>query len=63
VFYYQLFSMFVGEGNFTEALKSLEFLRRKMPTKITEYLGDAVNYLHLHFHFDKKYLHPFSKPT
>jgi hypothetical protein len=63
VFYYQLFSMFVGEGNYTEALKSIEFLRRKMPTKVAPYLSDAVNYLHLHFNFGKRYLYPFRKNT
>jgi hypothetical protein len=63
VFYYQLFSMFVGEGNYSEAMKTLEFLRRKMPTKVAPYLADAVNYLHLHFSFDKRYVYPFRKVT
>ncbi len=55
--------MFVGEGNYTEAMKALEFLRRKMPTKVAPYLADAVNYLHLHFGLDKRYVYPFRKVT
>ena len=63
IFYFQLISMFIGEGNHTEALKSLELLRRKLPLKNTEYLRDAIGYLHLKYHFDKRYMHPFRTAT
>jgi len=34
--------MFVGESNYDEAMKYFEILRRKIPTKISDYLRDGV---------------------
>jgi hypothetical protein len=55
--------MFVGESNYDEAMKYFEILRRKIPTKIADYLRDGVEYLGLHFKLDKKYTYPFKNNT
>ena len=63
LYYYQLFLMFVGESNYDEAMKYFEILRRKLPTKIADYLRDGVEYLGLHFKLDKKYTYTFKNNT
>ena len=53
----------LASGNFPEAMKYCEYIRQKHPASLSQSMREMVTYMHRIYHFERKFVFPYLKPS